>query len=49
MAIRYSRVMADRMPIVGGNWKMNTDLASAVELADDVVATTIIWIRARKI
>jgi triosephosphate isomerase len=23
---------------VGGNWKMNTDLASAVELADDVVA-----------
>ncbi len=27
-----------RMPIVGGNWKMNTDLASAVELADDVVA-----------
>jgi len=27
-----------RTPIVGGNWKMNTDLASAVELADDVVA-----------
>ncbi|MCP3904004.1 MAG: triose-phosphate isomerase [Planctomycetes bacterium] len=26
------------MPIVGGNWKMNTDLASAVELAEDVVA-----------
>lgn len=26
------------MPFVGGNWKMNTDLASAVELADDVVA-----------
>ena len=24
--------------MVGGNWKMNTDLASAVELADDVVA-----------
>ncbi len=23
---------------MGGNWKMNTDLASAVELADDVVA-----------
>ena len=30
--------MHARMPIVGGNWKMNTDLASAVELADDVVA-----------
>ncbi len=30
--------MADRRPIVGGNWKMNTDLASAVELADDVAA-----------
>jgi triosephosphate isomerase len=28
-----------RRPIVGGNWKMNTDLASAVELADDVVAS----------
>ena len=25
----------DRRPIVGGNWKMNTDLASAAELADD--------------
>jgi triosephosphate isomerase len=30
--------MIERTPIVGGNWKMNTDLASAVELADDVVA-----------
>ena len=30
--------MHQRIPIVGGNWKMNTDLASAVELADDVVA-----------
>ena len=30
--------MPERRPIVGGNWKMNTDLASAVELADDVVA-----------
>jgi triosephosphate isomerase len=30
--------MADRMPIVGGNWKMNTDLASGVELAEDVAA-----------
>ncbi len=27
-----------RRPFVGGNWKMNTDLASAVELADDIVA-----------
>ena len=27
-----------RRPLVGGNWKMNTDLASAVELADDVAA-----------
>ena len=26
------------MPIVGGNWKMNTLLASAVELAEDVAA-----------
>lgn len=32
--------MATRTPIVGGNWKMNTDLASAVELADDVAAGT---------
>lgn len=30
--------MPHRMPFVGGNWKMNTDLASAVELADDVNA-----------
>ncbi len=30
--------MSSRRPFVGGNWKMNTDLASAVELADDVVA-----------
>ncbi len=30
--------MAGRRPFVGGNWKMNTDLASAVELADDIVA-----------
>jgi triosephosphate isomerase (TIM) len=30
--------MPDRTPIVGGNWKMNTDLASAVELAEGVVA-----------
>ena len=30
--------MPDRMPFVGGNWKMNTDLASACELADDVKA-----------
>ena len=30
--------MTDRRPFVGGNWKMNTDLASAVELAEDIVA-----------
>src|SRR4051794_35147965 len=30
--------MTRRTPIVGGNWKMNTDLASAVELADNIVA-----------
>lgn len=30
--------MPMRMPFVGGNWKMNTDLASACELADDVKA-----------
>lgn len=28
--------MPARRPMVGGNWKMNTDLASAVELAEDV-------------
>lgn len=33
-----SPLHSHRMPIVGGNWKMNTDLAAAVELADDVVA-----------
>jgi len=31
-------VTAERRPIVGGNWKMNTDLASATELSDDIVA-----------
>ena len=30
--------MATRRPFVGGNWKMNTDLARAVELADDIAA-----------
>lgn len=30
--------MNGRRPIIGGNWKMNTDLASAVELAEMVVA-----------
>lgn len=29
---------ARRTPIVGGNWKMNTDLAAAAALADGVVA-----------
>jgi triosephosphate isomerase len=29
---------ADRRPFVGGNWKMNTDLASGVELAETVLA-----------
>ncbi|MBL8876006.1 MAG: triose-phosphate isomerase [Phycisphaerae bacterium] len=29
---------ADRRPFVGGNWKMNGDLAGSTELADDVVA-----------
>lgn len=29
--------MSERRPFVGGNWKMNTDLASAVELAEDVI------------
>ncbi len=31
-------VVGERRSIVGGNWKMNTDLAAAVERADDVVA-----------
>ena len=30
--------MSDRRPVVGGNWKMHTDLAAAAELADDVAA-----------
>lgn len=30
--------MSERMPFVGGNWKMNTDLALAVELVEDIVA-----------
>ena len=30
--------MSNRRPFVGGNWKMNTDLASAVELTEDIVA-----------
>ncbi len=38
MGEEESRIVAARTPLVGGNWKMNTDLASAVELADDVVA-----------
>lgn len=43
-AVQFRAVMESpvqqhrRTPIVGGNWKMNTDLASAVELADDVAA-----------
>ncbi len=32
--------MAARKPIVGGNWKMNTNLASAAALAEAVVAKT---------
>jgi len=36
--LRYTACMTTRLPIVGGNWKMNTDLASAVELAEDIVA-----------
>jgi len=34
----YTDGMNDRRPIVGGNWKMNTNLASAVELTEDIVA-----------
>lgn len=30
--------MPKRTPIVGGNWKMNTDLAAAVELTENVIA-----------
>ncbi len=30
--------MSKRTPIVGGNWKMNTTLASARALAADVAA-----------
>jgi triosephosphate isomerase len=35
-SIMPARSPASRRPFVGGNWKMNTDLASAVELAEDV-------------
>ncbi len=31
-------IVEGRMPFVAGNWKMNTDLAAAVELADNIVA-----------
>jgi len=30
--------MSNRRPLVGGNWKMNGDLAGCVELTEDVVA-----------
>lgn len=30
-------MMANRKPIIAGNWKMNTDLTSAVQLAKDLV------------
>lgn len=30
--------MNERRPFVGGNWKMNTDAASAVELTEEVIA-----------
>ena len=30
--------MSTRIPFVGGNWKMNTDLASGVELAEELVS-----------
>jgi len=32
---------AERRPFIGGNWKMNTDLASGVELADAVLAASV--------
>lgn len=32
--------MTDRRPIVGGNWKMNTDVASAVDLATSTARAT---------
>ena len=30
--------MSNRRPFVGGNWKMNGDLARSAELADDLAA-----------
>ena len=30
----------DRLPFIAGNWKMNTDLKSAIQLANDVVELT---------
>jgi hypothetical protein len=32
-------MMADRTPLMAGNWKMNTDLNTAVALAKDVAAS----------
>lgn len=37
---RSALVMADRTPLIAGNWKMNTDLESAVELAKAVAAAS---------
>ncbi|NQW21085.1 MAG: triose-phosphate isomerase, partial [Chloroflexi bacterium] len=29
--------MANRTPVIAGNWKMNTDVESGVELAMDIL------------
>ena len=34
----FTMIRTGRMPIVGGNWKMNMDLATGVELAEDLAA-----------
>ena len=33
-------MMAGRIPLIAGNWKMNTDLKGAIALANEVVELT---------
>ena len=32
--------MASRRPIIAGNWKLNTDVTSAIKLASDIASST---------
>jgi hypothetical protein len=37
---QHVSMMADRKPIIAGNWKLNTDLQSATKLAQDIGVAT---------